>query len=175
MFINVVDTLPLCCGLCGKKKKQSSLRTITKNILTKIRLIKGYEAYDLGMIDIQKRFVKFVIFQFMKGFANPFTTEFNYELPNISNLSDISLLYMATRASPIDYNEYHNCFLCEQNKSGKPQTKHQRVDITQICSKCFQKTGRGIRYPCLASVGKSAVSISNAVKELDPRAHDRIL
>ena len=127
------------------------------------------------MIDIQKKIHNVCNFPVHERFSNPFTTEFNYELPDISNFSDISLLCMATRASPIGYNEYHNCFLCDQNKSGKPQTKHQRVDITQICSKCFQKTGRGIRYPCLASAAKSAVSISNAVKELDPRAQDWIL
>ena len=33
------DMLQLCCGICGKKKKPSCLRTITENILTKIKSI----------------------------------------------------------------------------------------------------------------------------------------
>ena len=80
--------LPLCCGLCGKKKKQSSLRTITRNILTKIRLIKGYEAYDLGNDRYPKKICKVCYFPVHERFSNPFTTEFNYELPDISNFSE---------------------------------------------------------------------------------------
>ena len=49
------DMLQLCCGICGKKKKPSCLRTITDNILTKIRFIKGYEEYDLGNEKISQK------------------------------------------------------------------------------------------------------------------------
>ena len=42
-----IDMLQLCCGICGKKKGPSYLRTITDNILTKIRFIMRYEEYDL--------------------------------------------------------------------------------------------------------------------------------
>ena len=170
-----IDMLQLCCGICGKKKNPSYLRTITENILTKIRFIKGYEEYDLGNDRYPKKICNSCYFPVHERFSNPCNTEFNYELPDIPNFSNISFPYMTTRSSPIDYIECLNCFLCEQNKSGRPQTKHQTINISQICSKCFQKTGRGIRHPCLASPAKSAESICNAVKELDPKTQDLVL
>ena len=168
------DMLQLCCGICGKKKKPSCLRTITDNILTKIRFIKGYEEYDLGNDRYPKKICNSCSFPVNERFSNPFKTEFNYQLPDTPNFSNISLPYMATRASSMGCNECH-CFLCEQNTSGRPQTKQESVIISQICSKCFQKTGRGIRHPCLASPAKTAESISNAVKELDPRTQDHVI
>ena len=136
-----IDMLQLCCGICGKKTNPRYLRTITDNILTKIRFIKGYEEYDLGNDRYPKKICNSCYFPVHERFSNPFNTKFNYRLPDIPNFSNISLPYMTTRASPIGYNECHNCFLCEQNKCGRPQTKHQIVNISQICSQCFQKTG----------------------------------
>ena len=109
-----IDMLQLCCGICGKKKNPSYLRTITDNILTKIRFIKGYGEYDLGNDRYPKKICKSCYFPVHERFSNPFNTEFNYKLPDIPNFSNISLPYMPTRASPIGYNECHNCFLCEK-------------------------------------------------------------
>ena len=70
------------------EKKHSSLRTITENILTKIGFIKGYEEYDLGNDRYPKKICKIYYFPVHERFSNPFTTEFNYKLPDISNFSE---------------------------------------------------------------------------------------
>lgn len=168
------DMLQLCCGICGKKKNPCTLRTITSNILIKIRYIEGYQDYDLGNDRYPKKICNTCYFPVNERFSNPFKTEFNHKLPDIPNFSDISLPYIATRAGSVDYYECH-CFLCEQNTSGRPKTKQESVTISQMCSKCYQKIGRGIQHPCLASPAKTAESISNAVKELDPKTQDQVL
>ena len=55
------------------------------------------------------------------------------------------------------------------------KNKQESVTISQMYSKCYQKIGRGIQHPCLASPAKTAESISNAVKELDPKTQDQVL
>ena len=148
-----VDMLQICCGVCGWKKAPNQLRKITDNILMQMKCIDGYLDYDLHDDRYPKMICNNDRLAISERYINPNNESYNFSLPSvIPQYNDISLPHIGTRATPSGYDDDHTCFLCDQNKVGRPVNKYKASDpITHNCPKCLQRTGRGIPHPCLKS------------------------
>ena len=169
-----LDMLQICCSICGEKKKTNKLRPISEYVLIQIKSIDGYKDYDLN-----DRYPK-VICEVHRGavrekVTNPSKIVYKFNLPStIPPFNTISLPHAATRATPSGFNEAHTCFLCDQNQVGRPK-KHENDDTpSNVCSKCLQKTGRGISHPCTKSTKKSAVDITNSIQDMNPQVKEKL-
>ncbi len=157
-------------------KDPKQLRKITGHILSQIRSIEGYEYYDLE----NDRYPKVIcnrhwvtLYELSKELSNS-KSKFNLNLPKyIPPYKDIPL--QATRANPTGFNEKHSCFLCEQNRVGRPRTRDINDTNVSRCPKCLQRTGIGLKHPCLTSPQKSVSEITNMVGQMDPKISDQVI
>ena len=162
-----IDMLQICCGVCGKRKNAHCLRKITDNILSKIKSIQGYEDYNLCDERYPKMICKQCYFPVHERYSNSTAINFKYKLPDeIPNFKAISLPSMPTRSELVGYREHHDCFICDQNKVGRPKI----CDKPKVCSKCSSKIGCGIPHPC-----NPVEYIVNAVQELDSNTQNKVI
>ena len=169
---NHVDMLQICCGICGIKKKQGLLRKITEHILMQIKCIDGYKDYNLSDDRFPKMICQMDRAAVHERYTNPKSTSYKFNLPiNIPRYNEIILPHSVTRATPSD----HTCFLCEQNKIGRPKEDTNNNSTTNLCNKCLQKTGRGIPHPCLKSRTQSVINITSKLEDLNPVVQDQVI
>ena len=104
---------------------------------------------------------------------------FSKNLPsNIPKFKDICLPYsVGTRTNPIGFSEDHTCFLCDQNKVGRPRQHGESASKTSenLCSKCFQKCARGISHPCLKSTKTQVENITSTLLQMKPEVHNQVI
>ena len=74
-------------------------------------------------------------------------------------------------------NENHRCFLCDQNKVGRPRELEESNSETSksVCSKCLQKYDRGISHPCLQSTKTSVENITSTLLQMEPEIHNQVV
>ena len=127
-----VDMLHICCGICGQKKTQGQLRKITDHILMQIKCIDGYRDYNLSDDRFPKMICHIHRAAIHERFINPNNTSYKFKLPSvIPQYMNISLPHAATRAMPSD----HTCFLCEQNRLGRPKENTTNDSTINVCTK----------------------------------------
>ena len=170
------DMLHVCCGICGQKKSPDKLRKITDNILTKIKTIKGYEHYDINDDRYPKVICGECIFPVNERFTNPSSSSFKNKLPVcIPPFADIIVPNVTDINIALSNNEDHMCFLCDQNNVGRPKKQKDPDQNQKTCSKCHQKTGRGISHKCVTLARQSVSEITNAIQELNQKIQDKVL
>ena len=174
------DMLKCCCGICGLQKKSNQLRKITNLILERIKTIDGYKDYDINDDRYPKVISKEhdIAVRERCNNNNNLTYKFTKKLPSvIPQFKNIPLPHASTRTTPIGYSSTHTCFLCDQNKVGRPRshTENESKDTGKFCSKCFQETGRGIAHPCTKYKIKSMKTISSTILNMEPKVQDKIV
>ena len=115
------DMLQVCCGICGIKKNPSQVRKITANVLMKTKKIPGYTDYNLN----DDRYPKVVCQQHYSTVQERSSAkspgEYKHKLPDKPPFfNKTQLPHAFTRSTPTGYKDDHTCFLCEQNKGGRP-------------------------------------------------------
>ena len=175
-----IDMLQNCCGICGIKKKSEQLRKISDLILEKIKSVEGYDDYDVN----DDRYPKVICKEHDQAVRerynnrdNP-TYHFSKNLPsNIPKFKDICLPHVGTRANPTGFTDEHSCFLCAQNKVGRPRhhNKSTYKKREYLCSKCLQKCGPGIPHPCLKSKKNAVENISSTLLQMKPIIQNQVI
>ena len=154
------DMLQNCCGFCGIKKKSEQLREISDLILKKIKSLEGYDDYDIN----DDRYVKVICKEHNQAVRERYNNRDNpiyhfcKNLPsNSPKFKDICLPHVVTCGNPKGFNDEHSCFLCSQNKVGRPgqHNKSTSNKSEYLYSKCLQKCSPTIPHSCLKSKKKT--------------------
>ena len=109
--------------------------------------------------------------------VNP-TYQFSKNLPtSVPAFKDIILPPVGTHTTPTGYNEYHTCFLCDQNTVGRPRQIDEHTPKTndKLCSKCLQKCSPGIPHPCQNSQTNLVENISSTLLQMEPKVQDQVI
>ena len=133
--------LQICCGICGVKKNPQQLRKITPALLEKIKSFSGYANYDLTDERFPKVLCNDHYIAVHVSYSAKKSSEYKNKIPEKSPpFTEIELPHATTRLNPSGYKGDHTCFLCEQNKVGRPKSKVRRRKASpNVCPKCLQK------------------------------------
>ena len=95
-------------------------------------------------------------------------SEYKHKLPDKPPLfNKTQLPHAFTRSTPTGYKDDHTCFLCEQNKGGRPKSRVRSRDVSpNNYPKCLQKTGRGISHPRTKSVKTTVSSLTACINKI---------
>ena len=118
------DMLHICCGICGVKKNPHLVRKITPVLLEKIKSFSGYANYDIT----DERFPKVLCNEHYIAVHTTYSakkpSEYKHKIPDKSPpFTEIELSFASTVLSTSGYKGDHTCFLCKQNKVGRPKRR----------------------------------------------------
>ena len=166
-------------------KKENQLKKITPFVLGLIKSIAIYSEYDLNN-DHYPKVVCREHYNALLERSKPKLNEkptYRCKLPTTPPpFSSIPLL-RTTRKNPLGFDmEIHECFLCDQNKVGRPvknkkntdQLSNARLSSKYLCSNCFQII-IDTSLTCPASYMKTVENITSVLDTLPVNMKDAVI